>query len=1138
MWRGERLLGALGSVLLLAGLSPAGVSAEVFDVFPYERVGAFGRNNERDVNAESCDLIAGCFDRNGNLCSDHPNKRCDLATVPAGRCSAGSPLVGNIWPSKSGQCAGTFGYFRKGPGHRGNVQDVTPGGLPCLTDEYAAALADFATDPNRDDTWVIALETVDGPSSMCPVGINNGGSNATFPDATGVCDMSTNDNTANCQAFDPKPSFCVNDPNVPCGIDDDCPKVCVGGHNDGLPCRTAMTECEAVFPNCPGQGGSDDGPCGFCVGGPRDNLECQNYTPDCSGFPCKSPLCETFDTCSSAGNDYEFAVCGGSSARCSDGDPDLDIGGLGISLCSDTLIIYGREDSQQHCGRNAGAPFLSSPRNSLENPPFLFTPQRDPGTDFPGTGLIRPVRTTSAVKIQDADDAMANTLGIRSISALGQSTWQDAAFNALGVTGWLDYISLHLPCNPPEKWESQLPVEGSCSAPNQDVFCIEDGDCPGGSICENIFFCHERKDPNRPELGPVLDNVAFLWQRDIVDNEPIPQGLPDRYRDPNGDPLWSTDPLDPTCPPLCGTEYDHTTFESEAIAAVGIQDRASGIQLALDELQGRRARAGDMLSVNVATTVALVFKGDIRCQLGGQDPNDLVNLGTCTSTGVPCDPLRDPNLTPQCAYYDYDTCQACGGRLIRAGDPLEAVKGLNPQALPIGYDDRGLDVLKLVENCRLGVLNGSETTVTVTTFLVGTTGVAAAQFVDREPCIAWEDRCLLGQSSEAQPGDVGIGSGGTFAAGQRFPHGGQNLSGGPVSWDPENRPGPGPNPFIRPGTFGVGEDGIPGCIGNNYPDNNARDACRKRLVRGPESRQNDPNSTRAKWGRCVGGSVDPSLPAPPCQWGLQTLHCSHPITGVGGLYPGSVCCPFAADPPWNSPRCDGWDEPLLESNTGVDDPEILIPVVDEGLGPRTDEGAFAPGTEARFVIPNPSDPAPTFHLVGAMALRDLDVNVIEGSVDNVDVVMKTDATSCPISLATGQFECFRTDADPCAGLGGDTDGDTLCDDEDPCRSFPNTLPLVRSPFSGIPCECLCGDFDGDCFHSATDAAAINECAAFIRFDCVSERDEVSEPIDGFCTATDAELVNRVAGFLEYAYTLQCGLRPEGTCGGLTGVPCF
>ncbi len=125
----------------------------------------------------------------------------------------------------------------------------------------------------------------------------------------------------------------------------------------------------------------------------------------------------------------------------------------------------------------------------------------------------------------------------------------------------------------------------------------------------------------------------------------------------------------------------------------------------------------------------------------------------------------------------------------------------------------------------------------------------------------------------------------------------------------------------------------------------------------------------------------------------------------------------------------------------------------------------------------------------------------------------------------------------CLALGGDTDGDTLCDDQDPCKFFSNTLPLVISGFSGIPDECLCGDFDGDGFHSATDAAAVNDCAAFLTFDCVSERDEVAPPIDGFYSATDADLINRVAAFIDPVHALTCGRRPEGTCGGDTGVPC-
>ncbi|MEE8477595.1 MAG: DUF4215 domain-containing protein, partial [Gemmatimonadales bacterium] len=651
---------------------------------------------------------------------------------------------------------------------------------------------------------------------------------------------------------------------------------------------------------------------------------------------------------------------------------------MGLGLCSDIAII-GPIDSSVNCGRNAGADLRSSPRNPLENPFFLFSPQRHPGTGFLGRGVIRRVRSTAAVRIQDAQDAMDNTLGIRSIATVATSAWADAAFSAGSVNGALDTIVLGTRCSPPEEWEVQLPVEGNCTAPNEAIFCIEDADCPAGT-CENLFFCYERKDPNRPELGPALDSVAFIWQRDIVDNEPIPAGLPDIYRDPNTIPVWSTDPNNPTCPPICGTEYDHTTFEAEAITTLGALDRASGIQLGLDSLSGRRAGAGDMVALAATTTVAFINVGDIRCQMGGQDPNDLVLLGTCTSSRVPCDPDSGGICAPG------ETCEACGGTLIRAGDPLEASKGLNPQALPIGYDDLGIDALKLIENQRLGVLNSNPATVTVSIFVAATTGIVAATSTDNPPCNPSGDRCVLGETPGADPGGVGIGAGGTFAAGQVFAHGGENRSGGPVSWAPENRPGPSANSYVQPGTFAVGPDGFPGCMGNNSPRNNASDACLKRLARGQETGQQDPTSTQAKWGFCQGGTEGwlPE-PAPPCQGQTVFFSCQFPY----GNDFTATCGPK-----------------VLEFNTGADDPEILMPVVDEGLGVR-DDGPFAPGTTVRFarpVIPNPSAPKPNIHLVGDGTLRDLDL--LEG-VDNTDVVFKTEVTSCPIDLVNGKPECFQ-----------------------------------------------------------------------------------------------------------------------------------
>ena len=1151
---GAKMIPSRVVLLILAVVVAMPVGAQVFDVVPYQVVGAFGANNERDTNEGSCDLLNGCFNRNGELCANEPTQACDLTTVPAGRCVTGNRPE-NVWPSKGGECAGTIGYFERGPAELGNIQANAVGGVPCVTDAYVAALEVFAVDPSRDATQINALEAGNGTSSMCPGdGICAHKRCAVVPAGIGVvvCEtnadctatpedecIQVNDNTANCQAFEPKPSTCQSAPSNIYGIDADCPKTCNQGFRDGEPCDNSLLDCKL------GQIGINPGECipiqGDCIvtvcqSAPSVACRVDN---DCPG--------QIAGDCSIPQNDFEPGVCGGTQARCSDGDPELDFGGLAVGLCTD-IVIIGQIDSSQNCGRNAGEANRTTPRNALENPFFLYTPQRDPGSGFLGTGVTRDVRATSAVRIQDAADASANTLGIRSIATVGKSAWQDAAFSADDVNGSLDSIILGTRCNPPEEWETQLPVTGECQL-DPSFFCIADADCsvegaPGGP-CVNVFFCNEQQDPTRPELGPVLDSVSFLWQRDIVDNEPIPAGLPDLYRDAGGTPVWSTNPASRTCPPICGTEYDHTTLAAEAITTLGAADRGSGIQLAFDSTTGRRAGAGDMLAVDAATTVAFVNIGDIRCQMGGQDPSDLVNLGTCTSSRVPC----DPDSTGICAPGE--SCQACGGTLIRAGtgNPLEATKGLNPQAVPIGYDDLGFDILKLVENNRLGVLNGSPTTVTVSIFVVASTGIVASEFTDGPTCNPSGDRCVLGQVPGSAPGSVGLGSGGTFAAGQKFAHGGENRSGVAVSWDSEDRPGqavPGAA-YIRLGTTAVGQDGIPGCMGNNSPRNNASDACRKRLARGQETGQQDPGSTQAKWGFCQGG-LEGWLPEPPppCQTTTQFFNCQFPFKFCSDGTNAGLACTVAADCPGGfcPPAGDtaaSCGTVSMEFNTGADDPEILLPVVDDGLGTRTGEevGPFAPtpGTQPRFarpVIPNASDPKPTFHLVAAGTLRDLDL--LEG-VDNTDVVFKADVTSCPINLATGKPECAVGGVgDPCDGQGGDTDGDTLCDDDDPCIHFANTLPLVISNFVGIPDECYCGDFDNNHTLTGGDAQAINQCAGFVRFDCDNTRDDVDG--NGVLTGNDAARVNRVAGFLDPAYLLTCSRRPEGTCGGNTGVACF
>ncbi len=231
----------------------------------------------------------------------------------------------------------------------------------------------------------------------------------------------------------------------------------------------------------------------------------------------------------------------------------------------------------------------------------------------------------------------------------------------------------------------------------------------------------------------------------------------------------------------------------------------------------------------------------------------------------------------------------------------------------------------------------------------------------------------------------------------------------------------------------------------------------------------------------------------------------------------------------------GWDLHIVSSGVTLD---AFVPE------PGTDI-VFNPDLTSGEFRGNGGDPL--LGQVGTHRIGTLTVSPAAGggAIGTVDVVGNLYVTAF-LQTATLPSNALAT-TDVCGDRGSNSDNDTLCDDEDPCKTFDNTLPLqISNPFSGIPDECLCGDFDGDGFLSASDASALNACGAFISFDCVPERDEVVAPFDGFASATDAALVNRVAAFMVPAYTLTCARRPEGTCDPdafdpvlkTTGVSCF
>ena len=109
-------------------------------------------------------------------------------------------------------------------------------------------------------------------------------------------------------------------------------------------------------------------------------------------------------------------------------------------------------------------------------------------------------------------------------------------------------------------------------------------------------------------------------------------------------------------------------------------------------------------------------------------------------------------------------------------------------------------------------------------------------------------------------------------------------------------------------------------------------------------------------------------------------------------------------------------------------------------------------------------------VVGGMNFDDDDV--LEYDTQSGDWEMSVDGSAKTSNWGAADLDAFHADRS-CDSLGGDSDGDKLCDDEDPCVSLSNTLPVLLllqgAPNAdlngdGVPNECQCGDPNGtgDC----------------------------------------------------------------------------
>jgi len=91
-----------------------------------------------------------------------------------------------------------------------------------------------------------------------------------------------------------------------------------------------------------------------------------------------------------------------------------------------------------------------------------------------------------------------------------------------------------------------------------------------------------------------------------------------------------------------------------------------------------------------------------------------------------------------------------------------------------------------------------------------------------------------------------------------------------------------------------------------------------------------------------------------------------------------------------------------------------------------------------------------FNTSGFSSISDFSVqNLIEGEYE----VLVTDQNSCQV---TSNSVVLEDGTDPCAGLGGDSDGDGICDDNDPCPLLPDLENDDSCGINGtvVNCECV------------------------------------------------------------------------------------
>jgi hypothetical protein len=727
---------------------------------------------------------------------------------------------------------------------------------------------------------------------------------------------------------------CFDQTGVPCAADEICDLAVVPAGR-----CTAGGAAANLWPLGSGSCVSDsrvaclaDAPNDTATVGSHASAMCSGLASDLCDMSTNdnSKSCASDDTV--CGTDLKFSVC-------SDGDPLRNIGGYGTALCS-TVVVFGSQTAT-NCGEKAGTGFPDTPLFNIENPPTKNAPQRNPGTIDTasiGAGAIITNRTTSAQAITAPD-----TFGVVRSRSIGKSYYSDWFYTDKTVNGAaFNSVLTTQPCDLPALWVPGSPVAGECDAGGgggaAGSFCRADSTCDGlaaGSVCINLEYCHS--------ASQAIDSYSLFWTRDL----PAPGGSP-------------------TCPPDCRLNFDHDTFETEELLAIGGIDRNAAIQATLESGEGAFAGEGDFMGVASLTSATFLFNlKDERCHIGGS-PGAAPGFTGLDDDGTPC----VPNGT---------TCRACTEY--------------------VDYDNQNLPELDLTRYARLsGRQVGLPTDVLTPLFVVGTSGSAATEFRDNNSTGA-NDSQDLGLITGGGPG-VNLFTGRTgFVANEALPFF-PGLTSGPAPIGPIAAANPGSGTGIRGENRGPGPNGVPGCFNDNAPGGTA---CT------PTNYGSDDVQTTSA--------------------GAATLSRfkARDATATAVAY---------------------FSTPAL----GMDGINLIY----------------------GYSSPNP----PTWNSAANFTLRDLDFVL---GADAIDVIVKVNTTSCPIQevgvdgngKGIRDLLCADAPADPCAGAGGDADGDGICQNVDNCPEYA-TANTADTNTDGIGDECQCGDADNNGTINLDDIFRVND----------------------------------------------------------------